>query len=126
MALWRDGEHVALIDITGRVLARVGKGSQPALPVVAGHGAPEATAELLAALELHPDLARRIDEEDLTEVTFVNAMCEPPEVFSYGGLLAHVLTFAAHRRTLVCGALWSAGIADLGAGDPRDWVSRPG
>lgn len=61
VALWRDGEHVALIDITGRVLARVGKGSQPALPVVAGHGAPEATAELLAALELHPDLARRID-----------------------------------------------------------------
>lgn len=72
------------------------------------------------------DLARRIDEEDLTEVTFVNAMCEPPEVFSYGGLLAHVLTFAAHRRTLACGALWSAGITDLGAGDPRDWVSRPG
>ncbi len=49
-----------------------------------------------------------------------------PPVFSYGGLLAHVLTFAAHRRTLVCGALWSAGITDLGAGDPRELVSRPG
>ncbi|HET7901100.1 MAG TPA: AraC family transcriptional regulator [Candidatus Nanopelagicales bacterium] len=71
------------------------------------------------------DLARRIDEEDLTQVTFVNAMCEPPELFSYGGLIAHVLTFAAFRRTLVCGALWSAGITDLGAGDPREWVSRP-
>lgn len=72
------------------------------------------------------DLARRVDEEDLVDVTFVNAMCEPPEVFSYGGLLAHVITFAAHRRTLVCGALWSAGITDLGAGDPRELVSRPG
>jgi len=71
------------------------------------------------------DLARRIDEEDLAEVTFVNTMCEPPEAFTYGGLLAHVLTFAAFRRTLVCGALWSAGITDLGAGDPRELVSRP-
>ncbi|MEO6351116.1 MAG: hypothetical protein ABIP53_10750 [Candidatus Limnocylindrales bacterium] len=42
---------------------------------------------------------------------------------TYGGLIAHVLTFAAHRRTLVCGALVSAGITDLGAGDPRKWVA---
>ena len=31
--------------------------------------------------------------------------CDPPEVFTYGGMVSHVLTFAAHRRTLVCGAL---------------------
>ena len=33
--------------------------------------------------------------------TFVDALCEPAEVFTYGGMIAHVLTFAAHRRTLV-------------------------
>jgi AraC-like DNA-binding protein len=59
----------------------------------------------------------RLDE------TFVDAICEPPEVFTYGGMVAHVLTFAAHRRTLVCGALQDAGIADLGAGDPMRWVA---
>ena len=53
-------------------------------------------------------------------------MCSPPELFTYGGLLAHVLTFAAHRRDLVCGALSDAGITDLGAGDPRDWISERG
>jgi AraC family transcriptional regulator len=37
-------------------------------------------------------------------------------------MIAHVLTFAAHGRTLVCGALAKAGIADLGAGDPMQWV----
>ena len=47
--------------------------------------------------------ANRLDE------TFVDAVCEPPEVFTYGGMIAHVLTFAAHRRTLAIGALHSAG-----------------
>jgi hypothetical protein len=34
-----------------------------------------------------------------------------------------VLTFAAHRRLLVLGALESAGITALGYGDPRKWVA---
>jgi AraC family transcriptional regulator len=62
--------------------------------------------------------AGRLDE------TFVDAICDPPEVFTYGGMIAHVLTFAAHRRTLVCGALIDAGIDDLGAGDPMRWVGE--
>jgi AraC-like DNA-binding protein len=65
-----------------------------------------------------------IDERRLDE-TFVDALCDPPEVFTYGGMIAHVLTFAAHRRTLVCGALADAGITDLGAGDPMRWVGEP-
>lgn len=55
--------------------------------------------------------------------TFIDALCEPAEVFTYGGMIAHVLTFAAHRRTLVAGALIDAGITDLGAGDPMRWVA---
>jgi AraC family transcriptional regulator len=39
-------------------------------------------------------------------------------------MIAHVLTFAAHRRTLVCGALIDAGITDLGAWDPMQWVGE--
>jgi AraC family transcriptional regulator len=41
------------------------------------------------------------------------------------GMIAHVITFAAHRRTLVAGALADAGIKDLGAGDPMRWVAEP-
>lgn len=55
--------------------------------------------------------------------TFVDAICDPPEVFTYGGMVAHVLAFGAHRRTLACGALADAGISDLGAGDPMRWVA---
>ena len=64
-----------------------------------------------------------VDERRLDE-TFVDAVCDPPEVFTYGGMIAHVLTFAAHRRVLVAGALHDAGITDLGAGDPMRWVAR--
>lgn len=56
--------------------------------------------------------------------TFVDALCDPAEVFTYGGMIAHVLTFAAHRRTLVTLALASHGIKDLGWGDPMLWVAQ--
>ena len=44
---------------------------------------------------------RQVTEEGRLDETFVDALCEPPEMFTYGGMIAHVLTFAAHRRTLV-------------------------
>ena len=62
---------------------------------------------------------RRLDE------TFVDALCEPAEVFTYGGMIAHVLTFAAHNRTLVILALKQSGSTDLGWGDPMRWVAEP-
>ncbi len=63
--------------------------------------------------------ANRLDD------TFVDALCEPAEVFTYGGMIAHVLTFAAHRRTLVALALARHGIDELGWGDPMLWVAAP-
>jgi AraC-like DNA-binding protein len=68
---------------------------------------------------------REVSEQGRLDETFVDALCEPYEVFTYGGMIAHVLTFAAHRRTLVAGALIDAGITDLGAGDPMRWVAAP-
>jgi len=67
---------------------------------------------------------RAIVDEGRLDETFVDAICDPPEIFTYGGMIAHVLTFAAHRRTLVCGALIDAGITDLGSGDPMRWVAE--
>ncbi|MGN6377360.1 MAG: helix-turn-helix domain-containing protein [Gaiellales bacterium] len=67
---------------------------------------------------------RAIVEEGRLDETFVDTTCDPPAVFTYGGVIAHVLTFAAHRRTLVCGALADAGAGELGAGDPMRWVAE--
>ncbi len=64
--------------------------------------------------------------EGRADDTFVDAICDPPETFSYGGVLAHVLTFAAVRRTMAIGALESAGQRDLGSGDPMRFVGGSG
>ena len=54
--------------------------------------------------------------------TFVDAIYEPPKVFTYGGMIANVLTFAAHRRTLVLGIL--ADRAVTGVGEQVEFFGR--
>jgi AraC family transcriptional regulator len=102
--------------------------------VEGGTRMPEAGDTTPAALRTRLDgTAARFRELVVTPVqdgraddTFVDAVCDPPETFSYGGVLAHVLTFSAVRRTMAIGALESAGIGDLGAGDPMAFVGGTG
>ena len=70
------------------------------------------------------DQVRRTVADGRLDDTFVHAQGGPPQVYTYGGLIAHVLTFAAYRRTLVTGALAGAGVGDLRFGDPREWVAE--
>ena len=42
-------------------------------------------------------------------------------VLSYGAMVAHVLTFAAHHRLVALSVLRDHGIDDLGYGDPKTW-----
>ena len=78
----------------------------------------------------------RLSEVGPTFVSHVTDICEhgrleealicpgePIEVYTLGGMIAHVLTFAAHRRTLVAGALHDVGFDDLDGGDPMRWVA---
>lgn len=95
------------------------------------HGAATATpAEMKARLvEAAPKFrALTVDalESGRADETFIDATCEPPQTFTYGGMLAHVLTFSAVRRTMAIGALETAGIDDLGAGDPMRYVGGSG
>jgi AraC family transcriptional regulator len=69
-------------------------------------------------------LVRRLNDEGRFDETFVDSTGDRPHVFTYGGMVAHVLTFAAVRRTVAVGALDSAGITDLGAGDPLYYVAE--
>jgi AraC-like DNA-binding protein len=91
----------------------------------AGESLTSMRARLAEAGPAFLSAVRTIVDEGRLDETFVDAICDPPEVFTYGGMIAHVLTFAAHRRTLVCGALIDAGVTDLGAGDPMRWVAEP-
>jgi AraC-like DNA-binding protein len=53
----------------------------------------------------------------------VDALCEPPESFVLGSVVAHVLTFSAHRRLLARHWLREAGV-EVDTGDPIEWLSR--
>jgi len=53
----------------------------------------------------------------------VDALCDPPESFVLGSVVAHVLTFSAHRRQLVRQML-RAGGAEVDHGDPIEWLQN--
>jgi AraC-like DNA-binding protein/uncharacterized damage-inducible protein DinB len=53
--------------------------------------------------------------------TFVDALCEPAETFTFGGVFAHIMTFNAHRRLMALDALRQLGVKTQGFGDPMEY-----
>ena len=53
--------------------------------------------------------------------TFVDALCEPAETFTFGGVFAHIMTFNAHRRLMALDALRQLGVETEGFGDPIEY-----
>jgi hypothetical protein len=53
--------------------------------------------------------------------TFVDALCEPAETFTFGGVFAHIMTFNAHRRLMALDALRQLGVQTQGFGDPMEY-----
>ena len=66
-------------------------------------------------------LVQRIRDRGAWDAAFVDALCDPPQSFTYGGMLAHVTTFSAYRRTVAMFALLDLGVKDIGIGDPIEW-----
>lgn len=53
--------------------------------------------------------------------TFVDALCEPPEKFTFGGMFAHVITFNAQRRLHALDAFCRLGRPLNGIGCPMEY-----
>lgn len=66
-------------------------------------------------------LVQRVAAQQLWDAEFIDMLCEPPETFTYGGMIAHVITFSAYRRTAAIRALERFGVSGLGYGDPIEW-----
>lgn len=66
-------------------------------------------------------LAKRVRDQNKWDETFVDELCEPPETFSFGGMISHVLTFNTFRRQLALEIMRKMGVEDLGYGDPIEW-----
>src|SRR5437660_10313756 len=53
--------------------------------------------------------------------TFVDALCEPAETFTFGCVFGHIMTFNAHRRLMALDALRQLGVQTEGFGDPMEY-----
>jgi AraC family transcriptional regulator len=68
---------------------------------------------------------RRVADEGRFDETFVDTFHpDGTMVMTYGAMVAHVLTFAAHHRLVAVAKLREHGITDLGWGDPKPWFNR--
>ncbi|HKD93348.1 MAG TPA: helix-turn-helix domain-containing protein [Gaiellaceae bacterium] len=84
-------------------------------------GSPECLRKRLA--EAGPaflEIVRGVRARGTWDTAFVDATCEPPESFTYGGMAAHVLTHSAHRRNVVLEALQRHGVV-VEHSDPLGW-----
>jgi AraC family transcriptional regulator len=69
------------------------------------------------------EMVRDVDRRGAWDDRIVDALCEPPESFVLGSILAHVLTYSAHRRLGVRAMLAELGV-EVDAGDPINWLRR--
>ncbi len=54
----------------------------------------------------------------------MDALCEPPQSFTYGGVIAHVLTFGAIRREALASVLAELGAELPETSDPILWEAQ--
>lgn len=77
------------------------------------------------ACEKFAAIVQRVRAENLWDTQFVDMACEPPEIFTYGYVVSHVVTWSAVRRASALYAMQRLGITDLGHGDPGEWPEAP-
>ena len=66
-------------------------------------------------------LVRRIRDRNEWDDAFVDALCTPPVSFTFGSVIAHILTVSVVRRQTVIGALRELGVTDAETRDPIEW-----
>ncbi|GAB2448988.1 AraC family transcriptional regulator [Nocardioides hungaricus] len=69
------------------------------------------------------ETVRDIGRRDAWDDRIVDALCEPPESFVLGSILAHVLTYSDHRRLGVRSMFRALGV-EADEGDPINWLRR--
>jgi AraC family transcriptional regulator len=84
-------------------------------------GAPDLLRRHERASREFARIARRIRDRGAWDDAFVDALCEPPQSFTYGGVISHVLSYGAVRREALANALRELGAEVASSGDPVEW-----
>ncbi len=96
---------------------------------IGGRDIPPREARSIAALQtrlaaVQPQftaLVRRIRDRNEWDDAFVDALCTPPVSFTFGSVIAHILTVSVIRRQTVIDVLREFGIRDVETRDPIEW-----
>ena len=122
MAVWFEGEEATAALMRERLVYTL----EVWVAAIAGDAAPPAgggdpLARLERAAPAFARFARSVRDRGAWDDAFVDALCEPPQSFTYGGVLAHVLTYGAVRREALASVLAELGAAVPSSGDPIEW-----
>jgi len=120
VVVWFEGEEASAGEMARRLVATL----EVWAAAIVGEAAPEHAGSLLERLDrcgpAFARLVRNVRDRGAWDDAFVDALCEPPESFTYGAVVAHVLTFGAVRREALAGVLTELG-APVADGDPVNW-----
>jgi AraC family transcriptional regulator len=119
--VWFEGEEASAALMAERLVFTL----EVWVAAIAGEALPQPGAgDLLRRHErasvAFARLARRIRDRGAWDDAFVDALCEPPQSFTYGGVISHVLSYGAARREALASVLRELG-AEVPSGDPIDW-----
>lgn len=78
-------------------------------------------ARLTAVQPRFAALVRRIRDRNEWDDAFVDALCTPPVSFTFGSVIAHILTVSIVRRQTVIDVLRELGVRDAETRDPIEW-----
>ena len=78
-------------------------------------------ARLAAVQPQFAALVRRIRDRNEWDDAFVDALCTPPVSFTFGSVIAHILSAGVVRRQTVIGVLRELGVTNVETRDPIEW-----
>jgi AraC-like DNA-binding protein len=122
VAVWFEGEEPSAALMAERLVFTLEVWNA----AITGAPLPEKTGEDLlhrfdrAAREFSR-VARAIRDRGAWDDAFVDALCEPPQSFTYGGVVSHILSYGAIRREMLASVLTELGAAVPSSGDPIEW-----
>jgi AraC family transcriptional regulator len=122
VAVWFEGEEPSAAMMAERLVFTL----EVWIAAMAGKPLPRTRADDLLsrfdrASRSFARLARAVRDAGAWDDAFVDALCEPPQSFTYGGVLAHILSLGAVRREMLASVLAELGARPPSSGDPIEW-----
>ena len=121
VAVWFEGEEPSAALMAERLVftLEIWNAAITGEPVPADARRP--AAPLRPRRPLFARVARAIRDRGAWDDAFVDALCEPPQSFTYGGVVSHILSYGAVRREMLAAVLAELGATVPSSGDPIEW-----